>query len=76
MNVGRVSEALHELQLEFDSRRLLALLALTRGGLDVGRHTPVGCSSPAKRPSLDEQRAAQLTLSSLLGKEDRGRERE
>ena len=45
-------------------------------GRGIGRHTPVGCPSPAKRPSLDEQRAAQLALSSPLGKEDRGREKE
>jgi hypothetical protein len=40
-------------------------------GRGIGRHTPVGCSS-----SLDEPRAAQLALSSPLGKEDRGREKE
>jgi hypothetical protein len=38
-------------------------------GRGIGRHTPVGCS-------LDEPRAAQLALSSPLGKEDRGREKE
>ena len=47
-----------------------------REGKGIGRHTLVGCSSPAKPPSLDEQRAAQLALSSPLGKEDRGRKNE
>ena len=34
------------------------------------------CSSIAKRPSLDEQRAAQFTLWSPLGKKDRGQGKE
>jgi hypothetical protein len=43
---------------------------------EANRHAyHVGCSSQAKLPSLDEQRAAQLALSSPLGKEDRGRNR-
>jgi len=37
---------------------------------------PVGCSSPGRRPSLDEERAAQVALPSPLGKEDQGRENE
>ena len=47
-----------------------------REGKGIGRHTLVRCSSPAKPPSLNEQRAAQLALLSPLGKEDRGREKE
>ena len=47
-----------------------------RDGKGIGRHTLVRCSSPAKPPSLNEQRAAQLALLSPLGKEDRGREKE
>jgi hypothetical protein len=44
------------------------------GWRGIGGHTPVGCLSPTKHPSLDEQRA-QLALSSPLQKEERGRER-
>jgi hypothetical protein len=40
------------------------------------KHTPVGCSSPAKRPSLDEQRAAQLAQSSVAARKGRPRPRE
>jgi hypothetical protein len=39
-----------------------------------GNRRAYRCSSPAKRPSLDEQWAAKFALSSPLGKEDRGRE--
>jgi hypothetical protein len=37
---------------------------------------PCRMSVAGERPSLDEQRAAQLALSPPLGKEDRGREKE
>ena len=36
---------------------------------------PCRMSVAGERPSLDEQRAAQLALSPPLGKEDRGREK-
>jgi hypothetical protein len=46
-----------------------------RSGIErEGNRRAYRCSSPAKRPSLDRRRAAQLSLSSPIGKEDRGRE--